>query len=99
MSFHRRVALACRLFQALPVENRDPPVGVFDQPGFLQSARHNRHRGPRRPQHHRQKLMAEVKLILTDAIVRHQQPTTAALLHRMQRHTAGRLHHQHQQAL
>ena len=48
----RNVLSPCRntrrpLFQALPVENRDAPVGVFDEPGLLERARHKRDRGPR----------------------------------------------------
>ena len=43
--------------------------------------------------------MTEVKLVLMNTVVRHQQPAAAALLHGMQRHAAGGLHHQHQQAL
>ena len=51
MSSHRRVALARRLFQALPIQDPDPPMRVLDQPRFLQDPRDNRHGRPCRPQH------------------------------------------------
>ena len=47
MSFHRAVTFAGCLFQVLPIENRDVPVGVFDEPGLLESTRHKCDRGPR----------------------------------------------------
>ena len=36
MSSHGRVALARRVFQALPVQNPDPPMRALDLPRFLQ---------------------------------------------------------------
>ena len=96
---HRRVAFAGRSFQALSIDDGDAAVYVTNEPGFLERAGNDRHRRPAGAKHHRKKFMAQLELVTVDAIMRHQQPATAALLHRMQRDTPGRLHDQHQQTL
>ena len=43
--------------------------------------------------------MTEVEIVVTHAVVRHQQPSAAPLMHGMQRHAGGRLHHQREEGL
>ena len=75
------------------------PCVYLDDPGLLQHARHQRHRGPRRPEHHREEFVAEMKLVAADAIAGHQQPAAASLLYGMQRDARRGLHHEAQQGL
>src|SRR5690349_13993144 len=58
------VALARGRLQAMAVDNRDPAMGVPDQPVGFQ--RTQRYRDPRPPyaQHHREKFVAEGQLVV-----------------------------------
>ena len=66
---------------ALP--DRDAPVGVADEPGLLQRARHHADRRALHTEHHRQELMTETEILLMHSVVSHEQPAGTPLRHLM----------------
>ena len=93
------IALACTSFQPGSVENRHAAIRVPDDALLLQGAGNRIHRRPRGPQHRRQEFLAELKLVGADTVMRHQQPSAAAALQRVQGQARCRLHHQPNHAL
>src|SRR5208282_2648958 len=66
------VALTRSLHQAVAVYDRNLAAFIADEPSPLQRARRSRNAGALYPQHHRQELLREKKLIGLHAVVRHQ---------------------------
>ena len=77
------VALAGGRFQTFVIENPDFALRVRDQTGGLEYAQGYGDSGPARTQHHRQELMAELNVVVIDAIARHEEPPREPLLNRM----------------
>ena len=74
------VALAGGRFQTFVVENPDFALRVRDQTGGLEYAQGYGDPGPACTQHHRQELMAELNVVVIDAIARHEEPPREPLL-------------------
>ena len=62
------------------------PCEYLMSPAFWSAPATTRHGRSRGAQHHGQKFVAELKVIPVNAVVRHQQPSAAALLHRVEGH-------------
>ncbi len=80
------------MFERLATEDRDLAAAIGDQPGALERAGGDGHRGAGRAEHHRQKLLRQRELVLPDAIARGQQPPRQPLLDAVGRVARGRLH-------
>src|SRR5512147_2558593 len=85
------VTFARTVHQATAIDDRDIATRVADEAGPLQGACRSRHASPLHPQHHRQELLSEQKLIRMHAVVRHQEPAATSLLQGMKLIAGGRL--------
>ena len=87
-----RVAFAGRRFQTLSIANRDASTSVADQSSLLQHAGNHTDSRTLHTEHDRQKLMAQLEVLLVHPVVRHQQPAGTPLLHRVHRVARDGLH-------
>ena len=72
MGANDRVALAGRRFQSFAVPHGDPPMRVADQASLLQRGGGDAHGRAAYTEHHREKFMAEIEVVLLHSVVRHQ---------------------------
>jgi hypothetical protein len=79
MTADSAIALTRRRFEASPPQHAHAAIPTGDQPGLLERAQHNRHRRAVDPEHDGQEFLLQWKIIPVDAVVRVQQPSTAAL--------------------
>src|SRR3954469_13517145 len=79
------IAFARRRFESLTVPDRDAPMRVADQPGLLEGAGHAADGRPLHPEHHRQKLMAQMEITFVHPVMGRQQPPSTPLLDVMTR--------------
>lgn len=78
------VALAGRFLEAFAVENIDASSRVRNEPRASQHRKRDRHARPPAAKHHRQVFVREQYTVASYAIVRHKEPTTRALVDRVQ---------------
>src|SRR5262245_50649261 len=86
MVAHDFVTFAGGFLEAGAVDDGHAPVRVFDEASLLENAGHHGDAWAARAKHHRQKFVAQLKLIAADAVVRHEEPSAAAFLHGVERH-------------
>ena len=95
----RSVTLARALLQSHAIEHVHATVGIANDAVLLEPAGHHVHGLPRGAEHHREKLLTELKCLAPGAVVRHQEPSAAARFHRVEGETCSGLHHQAHQSL
>src|SRR4029450_11503402 len=95
----RSVTLARALLESPAIENVHAAVRIADDAFLLQGAGHHVHGLAGGGEHHREKLLAELKFLASHAVVRHQEPSAAARFHPMEGKTCSGLHHQAHQSL
>ena len=78
------VALACGRFETFAIDDRQAAVVVSNEPGALQLAGGFGHAGAPDAQHRGEKLMGHWHDIVLQPVMRHQQPTRASLLDRVE---------------
>src|SRR5438045_9188660 len=66
-------------------------MGVANQSSFLQSGGDDAHGRALDTEHDRQKLVAQMEVLFMHSVVGHEQPTSAPLLHWMERVARGSL--------
>src|SRR5213079_2273150 len=91
---HLRIALAGRLFQCLPVDDRDLSAGVAYEAGSLQCGPGEVHGWASHAEHLGDEFLGERKAVLADAIMGQEKPPTHPFLQRM-RAIAGDALRQH----
>ena len=66
------VAFAGCVFQPASIEDRHVAVAIVNESGLLQRSRDNGDGRAGGAKHHRQELMAQLKFVVADPIMRHQ---------------------------
>ena len=72
------IAFTSRLLETGPIHDRDPAPALRDETGDLESARHETDGGPLDPQHRSQELVRQAQVVLTDSVMRGENPPAAA---------------------
>src|SRR6266542_5311647 len=85
------VALASGFLEPFAVEDADSSAAVVDDLAALQHAGRSRDAGAADAKHLRQKLLRQDDLVAGDPVVRHEQPSCAPLLDRMDAVAGGGL--------
>jgi hypothetical protein len=99
MSANDGIAFARGGFQPFAVDDGDVPACGADESGMLQRASDDTDGLALHAEHHRQKLMAQLTILVVHPVVRHQQPTSASLLHVMKLIARRGLHHLREEGL
>ena len=84
-----RVAFAGCLLQRLPVQHFNRATAIPDHACLLQNSCSNTHRRPSRPKHLREKFLRQQDRFISHSIMRHQDPPSEALLHRVKTVAGG----------
>src|ERR1700730_16791409 len=87
------VTFTRRPLEPFAIEDRYAPVGIANQPGRLKHSRHHGHGLTPHAEHHGEKFMAQLKILLMHPIVGHQEPSTTPFLNLVPRIERRRLHH------